>query len=49
MKKFFTVILLAIIACTSASAAGHFSILGIEINGTQEQFKRKMLGINGMR
>ena len=49
MKKIFTLVLLSLIACTSTFAAGHFSILGIEINGTQEQFKRKMLSIDGMR
>ncbi len=37
------------IACTSALAAGHFSILGVEINGSQEQFKCKMTAISGMR
>lgn len=49
MKKIFTLVLLSLIACTSTFAAGHFSILGIEINGTQADFKRKMLKLDGMR
>ena len=49
MKKFFALLLLALIACTSASAAGHFSLFGLEINGTQEQFKRKITGLSGFR
>lgn len=49
MKKFLSIMAFALMCITSASAAGHFTLFGVEIAGTHEQFKQKMLNVGGMR